>query len=307
MVSWSFDWLRGSGRWGWIVPGGLWEIAKRLLPPTRVRPQAGGVANIDDEAVFAAIIYVLVGGCAWRALPPCFGASKSTVHRRFLIWSRAGVWGRLHQKMLELLDGQNLVDLSRAVLDSAHVRAEKKGGELAGPPRGPGQARFQHARRRHRGDRRLSGPRAGHWPSRGSEGRHLCSRSRTAEVPDGSNRQTTEATITPKRIRQRPTRLDSHGRDRRATRTTAIPRRRRRTGPRIPNPAGNTRPGAGQRQGRTRRTRAEAEESHTGSDRREARCLRPPLCAAARDPGGHCCRWSGRGSVSFRWSLTRTL
>jgi hypothetical protein len=30
-----------------------------LLPPARVRPQGGGVANIDDEAVFAAIIYVL--------------------------------------------------------------------------------------------------------------------------------------------------------------------------------------------------------------------------------------------------------
>ncbi|KAB1977784.1 IS5 family transposase [Streptomyces triticiradicis] len=122
----------GSGRWGWIVPEGLWEIARPLLPPARVRPQGGGVADIDDQAVFAAIIYVLVSGYAWRALPPCFGASKSTVHRRFLIWSRAGVWGRLHQKVLELLAGQGLVDLSRAVLDSAHVRA-KKGGELAGP------------------------------------------------------------------------------------------------------------------------------------------------------------------------------
>lgn len=107
------------------MPVGLWEIARPLLPSARVRPQGGGVANIDDEAVFAAIVYVLVSGCAWRALPPCFGASKSTVHRRFLIWSRAGVWGRLHQKVLEMLTGQGLVDLSRAVLDSAHVRAKK--------------------------------------------------------------------------------------------------------------------------------------------------------------------------------------
>ena len=119
----------GSGRWGWIVPDGLWELARPLLPPARVRPQGGGVANIDDEAVFAAIIYVLVSGCAWRALPPCFGASKSTVHRRFAIWSRAGVWGRLHQKVLQILDEQDLIDLSRAVLDSAHVRA-KKGANL---------------------------------------------------------------------------------------------------------------------------------------------------------------------------------
>ena len=127
----------GSGRWGWIVPDGLWEIAEPLLPPARVRPQGGGVANIDDEAVFAAIIYVLVSGCAWRALPPCFGASKSTVHRRFLIWSRAGVWGRLHQKVLGLLDGHGLIDLSQAVLDSAHVRAKKRGRTCRSEPRGP--------------------------------------------------------------------------------------------------------------------------------------------------------------------------
>ncbi|GGU01409.1 hypothetical protein GCM10010226_92420 [Streptomyces phaeofaciens] len=62
----------GSGRWGWIVPDGLWEIARPLLPPARVRPQGGGVANIDDEAVFAAIIYVLVSGCVSGG--PCRGA-----------------------------------------------------------------------------------------------------------------------------------------------------------------------------------------------------------------------------------------
>lgn len=53
----------GSGLWGWILPVGLWEIARPLLPSARVRPQGGGVANIDDEAVFAAIVYVLVSGC----------------------------------------------------------------------------------------------------------------------------------------------------------------------------------------------------------------------------------------------------
>ncbi|MER5842769.1 IS5 family transposase, partial [Streptomyces prasinus] len=55
-----------------------------------------------------------------------------TAHRRFLIWSRAGVWGRLHEEILHRLDDAGLPDLSRAVLDSAHVRA-KKGGEHTGP------------------------------------------------------------------------------------------------------------------------------------------------------------------------------
>lgn len=112
-------------------------IARPLLPAPRVRTQGGGVANIDDEAVFAAIIYVLVSGCAWRALPPCFGASKSTVHRRFLFWSRAGVWARLHEAVLDQLAERGLIDLSRAVLDSAHFRA-KKGRTCRSVARGPG-------------------------------------------------------------------------------------------------------------------------------------------------------------------------
>ncbi|GAA3446381.1 hypothetical protein Pve01_41070 [Planomonospora venezuelensis] len=75
--------------------------------------------------MFAAIAYVLVSGCAWRALPPCFGISKSTVHRRFGIWSRAGVRSKLHQVVLDRLAVADLLDLSRVVLDSAHVRARK--------------------------------------------------------------------------------------------------------------------------------------------------------------------------------------
>jgi transposase len=105
----------GQATWSWIVPDGLWEIAKPLLPPSKVRPQGRGTQDTPDETLFAAIIYVLVSGCAWRALPPCFGISKSTAHRRFVIWSRAGVWGRLHEEILHSLGDADLLDLSRAV------------------------------------------------------------------------------------------------------------------------------------------------------------------------------------------------
>ncbi len=49
-----------------------------------------------------------------------------------MIWSRAGVWGRLHEAVVHRLDDAGLVDASRVMLDAAHVRA-KKGGEHAGP------------------------------------------------------------------------------------------------------------------------------------------------------------------------------
>jgi transposase len=56
--------------WSWIVPDGLWEIARPLIPEQRARPQGGGTSNIPDETLFAAIIYVLGSGCAWRQHPP---------------------------------------------------------------------------------------------------------------------------------------------------------------------------------------------------------------------------------------------
>jgi hypothetical protein len=65
--------------------------------------------------------------------------------RRFLIWSGAGVCGRLHEEILHGLDDAGLLDPSHAVLGSAHVRAEKGGANSqvrtpwAGASRVPGR------------------------------------------------------------------------------------------------------------------------------------------------------------------------
>lgn len=50
------------------------------------------------------------------------------------MWSRAGVGGWLHAAVVVLhrLDDAGLVDVSRVVLDAAHVRA-KKGAKDTGP------------------------------------------------------------------------------------------------------------------------------------------------------------------------------
>ncbi|RGC65306.1 hypothetical protein C5N14_29115 [Micromonospora sp. MW-13] len=51
--------------------------------------------------MFAAIVYVLTTGCAWRHLPPGFGVSRATAHRRFQVWTAAGLWRRLHIAALD--------------------------------------------------------------------------------------------------------------------------------------------------------------------------------------------------------------
>ncbi len=108
-----------------LVPDGLWEIVEPLIPPQAERPQGGGTRCVDDRAVFTAIVYVLTTGCAWRHLPAEFGVSQATAHRRFVAWTEAGLWRRLHRAVLDRLGEQASIDWSRGVADAASVRAKR--------------------------------------------------------------------------------------------------------------------------------------------------------------------------------------
>ena len=108
-----------------LVPDELWEIVQPLIPPFPPRPQGGGTAGTDDRAVFTAIVFVLTSGCAWRHLPPSFGVSVPTAHRRFTAWTEAGLWPKLHRAVLDRLGAAGDIDWSAAILDAASVRAKK--------------------------------------------------------------------------------------------------------------------------------------------------------------------------------------
>ncbi len=82
--------------------------------------------------MFAAIVFVLTTGYAWRHLPPVFGVSHQTAHRRFAEWSEAALWAKLHCAVLDRLGAAGEIDWSRAIVDGASLRA-KKGGSLTGP------------------------------------------------------------------------------------------------------------------------------------------------------------------------------
>lgn len=108
-----------------LVPDELWEVVAPLIPAWSSRQQGGGTAPVDDRAVFTAIVFVLASGCAWRHLPPSFGVSPATAHRRFTAWTKAGLWTRLHRAVLDRLGARGEVDWSSAILDAASVRAKR--------------------------------------------------------------------------------------------------------------------------------------------------------------------------------------
>jgi transposase len=109
-----------------LVPGELWVLFRRVVPPTEViRPQGGGRRRAGDRECLAAIIFVAASGCTWRQLPPVFGPAWPTVYQRFARWSQARVWTRLHQVVLDALGARRELDWSRCAIDSVSIRAAK--------------------------------------------------------------------------------------------------------------------------------------------------------------------------------------
>lgn len=82
------------------------------------------------------IIFVLRTGMPWQMLPTELGfGSGSTCWRRFRDWTKLGVWPQLHQHLLRALGRHGKINLERAVIDSASMRALKGGPTPARIPR----------------------------------------------------------------------------------------------------------------------------------------------------------------------------
>jgi transposase len=99
------------------------------MPKRRLRRRAARVGTavlIDNRQMLAAILYLTEAGCSWWQLPEStFGVSRATAHRRFVEWTKAGLWERLHHAVLDRIGAAGGIDWSRAVVDSIAVRAEK--------------------------------------------------------------------------------------------------------------------------------------------------------------------------------------
>jgi len=106
-----------------LVSDALWARIEPLLPPERPKPR-GGRPPVPDRAALAGILFVLRTGIRWEFLPLKMGCgSGMTCRRRLRDWSLAGVWEQLQHVLLDELRADDMIDWSRASLDSAGARA----------------------------------------------------------------------------------------------------------------------------------------------------------------------------------------
>jgi transposase len=107
-----------------IVSDELWEIVEPLIPVVSRRFRHPGRKRIADRRVLTGILFVLQTGIPWEYLPQEMGCgSGMTCWRRLHEWQQAGVWQQLHEVLLARLQRADLIDWSRAAIDSSHVRA----------------------------------------------------------------------------------------------------------------------------------------------------------------------------------------
>ena len=114
----------------YLLPDEVWERIKTAIPPEPPKPK-GGRPRMDDRKALNAIFYILRTGIQWKALPRCLGAS-STVHDRFQLWAREGVFVRMWELGLKQYAEEVGLDLEWMSMDGAMVKAPL-GGEATGP------------------------------------------------------------------------------------------------------------------------------------------------------------------------------
>lgn len=116
-----------------LLDDDLWELIEPLLPkPKRRRRRHPGRKPLDNRKVLTGILFVLQTGIPWEYLPAEMGCgSGMTCWRRLRDWHRRGVWKKLHQVLLNKLQAADQIDWSRAVVDSASIRALFGGERLA--------------------------------------------------------------------------------------------------------------------------------------------------------------------------------
>lgn len=105
------------------------DVLEALVPDYEPNPK-GGRPPTDKRQALAGIFWVLDNGAKWKDLPKQFG-TKSSVHRWFLRWVKAGVFEALMRSMGTLIEEDGRFRLYECFVDGTFSKA-KGGGDGIG-------------------------------------------------------------------------------------------------------------------------------------------------------------------------------
>jgi transposase len=103
----------------------LWEMIEPLLPPPKPRRfRYPGRKPLARRKVLTGVLFVLKSGIPWEMLPQEMGCGSGMTCWRYLKkLQEQGIWQKIHEVLLAKLRKADGIDWSRAVVDSASVRA----------------------------------------------------------------------------------------------------------------------------------------------------------------------------------------
>jgi transposase len=119
-----------------LLPDELWQEIEPLLPAAKPRHfRFPGRRPLDRRKVLTGILFVLKTGIAWDDLPAELGLGCGrTCHDYLQQLQQAGVWQRLHTRILSLLNKAGRIDWLLGVVDSTSAKAPLGGAETGPNP-----------------------------------------------------------------------------------------------------------------------------------------------------------------------------
>ena len=114
------------------ISDAAWKVIEPHLPGQA--GQWGGIAK-DNRNFLNAVAWILRTGAPWRDLPPDFG-KWTTVWKRFIRWSKAGVWDKIREKLIVDPDFEWLMIDGSHVKVHQHASGAKGGNQEIGRTKG---------------------------------------------------------------------------------------------------------------------------------------------------------------------------
>jgi transposase len=100
-----------------------WLLISDCFPVPSPDPR-GGRPRTDARRCLEGILWVLRSGARWKDLPRSF-PSYVTCWRRFVEWSRAGLWDQAWCRLIDQLDRESKVNWKEGFADGTFASAKK--------------------------------------------------------------------------------------------------------------------------------------------------------------------------------------